>query len=63
MAWPEGPGAPHHDRGVHFPQELLDEQGVTVVVLDEQDRHLVVAARRGRGVKLSVTCHRNLHRG
>ena len=59
----EGPGPLHHDRGVHLQQELLDEQGVAVVVFDEQDRHLVVAARSGGGIKLSVTCHRYLHRG
>ena len=59
----EGPGPLHHDRGVHLPQELLDEQGIAVVVFDQQDGHLLVAAGGGRGVKLSVTCHRHLHRG
>ena len=57
----EGAGPLHHDRSVYLRQELLREQGVAVVVFDEQDRHLVVAARGGGGIKLRVTCHRYLH--
>jgi hypothetical protein len=43
-------------------QQLADQQGVAVVVLDEQDLYLVVAGGRGRSLDFSVTCHRNLHR-
>ena len=58
----ERPRAPHHDRGSHLAQQLADQQGVAVVVLDEQDLYLIVAGGRGRGLEFSVTCHRNLHR-
>ena len=58
----ERPRAPHHDRGAHLAQQLADQQGVAVVVLDEQDLYLIVAGGRGRGLEFSVTCHRNLHR-
>ena len=57
----EGPRAQDDDRRVHVAQQLLHEQRVAVVVLDEQDARLVAVARGSRGVKLSVTCHRNLH--
>jgi hypothetical protein len=43
-------------------QQLADQQGVTVVVFDEQDLYLIVTDERGRGRKFSVTCHQNLHR-
>ncbi len=56
------PGSLHDDRGVHVPQQFLDEQGVAVVVLHEQDGHLLGVGLGGRGLKLSVTCHGDLPR-
>ena len=58
----QGPRAPYDDRGSDLAEQLADEHGVAVVVLDEQDLDLVVAGGRGRGLKFSFTCHRNLHR-
>ena len=58
----ERPRASHHDCGSHLAQQLADQQGVAVVVLDEQDLDLIAAGGRGRGLNFSVTCHRNLHR-
>ena len=58
----QGPCAPDDDRGSDLAEQLADEHGVAVVVLDEQDLDLVVAGGRGRGLEFSVTCHRNLHR-
>ena len=58
----QGPRALHDDRGSDLAQQLADEQGVAVVVLDEQDMDLIVAGGRGRGLEFSVTCHRDLHR-
>ena len=59
----QGARAPDDDRGSDLAEQLADEHGVTVVVLDEQDLDLVVAGGRGRGLEFSVTCHRTLHCG
>ena len=58
----QGPRAPDDDRGSDLAEQLADEHGVAVVVLDEQDLDLVVAGGSGRGLEFSVTCHRTLHR-
>ena len=43
MAWLSDRARQHLDAGAHLVQQLVDEEGVTVVVLDEQDLHLIVA--------------------
>ena len=53
----QGPRAPHGDRRPHLAQQLADEHGVPVVVLDEQDLDLIVEGGRGRGLEFGVTCH------
>ena len=59
----QGPRTLHDDRGSDLAEQLADEQGVAVVVLDEQDMDLIVAVGRGHGLEFSVTCHRNLRWG
>jgi hypothetical protein len=58
----QGPRTPHDDRGADLAQQLTDQQGIAVVVLDQQHLHLLAAGSSDRSLAFSVTYHQDLHR-
>ena len=55
----EGPRPLHDHRGSDFKEQFLYQQGIAVIVLDEQDLNLVMTRGRRRGLEPRVTCQWN----